>query len=277
MTQYISYQGIPGAYSYTASKLAAPEYEPLACPDFLSAIRAVQDQKAGFVMLPVNNKIAGRVADNHRLIPESGLYIVGEYYLPIQHCLLGVPGTTMADIKTVSSHIHALPQCEKFIAKQGWDKLTSGDTATAAKDVLERNDKSRAAIASLDAAKIYGLDILAENIADVSGNVTRFIIMAPEPIYPPQYTPNVKTSFLFNVKEGPGQLYNALGGLAKNEINMTTLESYNDNMELSGFFCEVQGHLDRPEMQEAMKELGQHAKDIRILGVYPAHDYKMGA
>jgi prephenate dehydratase len=273
MKQRISYQGIAGAYSFSACQKAAPDYEPLACTDFLSAIKAVQNGEAECAMLPVNNKIAGRVADIHRLIPDSGLFIVGEYYLPIQHCLLGVPGTNIDDIKIVSSHVHALPQCEKYIAEHpSWSKLVSGDTATAAFDVSQKQDKTRAAIASPDAAKIYELKILADNIADVTGNVTRFIIMAPETSYAPKYLHDVKTSLLFKIKEGgPGQLYNALGGFAKNSINMTTLESYQDDrLEISSFYCEVERHIDDPHMKAAMEELSKYAEP-KIIGVYPAH------
>lgn len=275
----ISYQGIPGAYSWSACQQAFDKdyYEPMDCPDFLSAIKAVQQGKASCAMLPVNNKIAGRVADIHRLIPDSGLYIVGEYYLPIKHCLLGIPGTKISDIKHVTSHVHALPQCERYIDQYGWNKVTSGDTATAAQKVHQKQEKEWAAIASPDAAELYNLEILADNIADVSGNVTRFIMMAPEASYPSKYTTDVKTSMLFSLKhDGPAQLYHALGGFAKNGINMTTLESYHDdNLNLSRFLCEVEKHAESPAMQAALEEMKTHV-DVKILGVYQKHSYNLG-
>lgn len=255
MTKKISFQGVPGAYSHLACLEAAPGHAPLPCPDFESAIAAVHEGEAALAMLPIDNSIAGRVADMHHLLPRSRLHIIGEHFQPVHHCLLGVKGTSLETIKKVTSHIHALPQCRDIIAKHGWEKIV--------------------AIASSLAAELYGLEILATNIADVKNNTTRFAIMAEHPLYPAPEHPRCVTSLVFNVRSVPAALYKALGGFATNGINLTKIESYvvDGSFDAARFYCEIEGHPDTESMRMALEELaffGEYA----ILGVYPAHPFR---
>ena len=269
----ISFQGAKGAYSHQACLQAAPQLVPLPCPDFASTIQAVHDGLATHAMLPIDNAVAGRVADIHHLLPQSGLIIVAEIYLPIRHCVLGLKGSTLADITHVHSHMHALPQCQKIIAQHSWQKIVASDTAAAAEWVASQTNPSQAAIASAQAAQIYGLSVLAENVGDLAQNTTRFLLMTtPQhaPLKPYVANQNFVCSFVFRVKSMPAALYKALGGFATNGVNLRKLESYllDGNFTAAQFYCEVEDHPQSPQMQHAMAELSFFATNINVLGVY---------
>jgi len=276
MSGKISFQGVLGAYSHLACRAAAPDFEPLPCTDFESTIAAVHEGRAARAMVPIDNSIAGRVADIHHLLPKSGLYIVAEHFQPIEHFLLGVKGAQLSDIRTVTSHIHALPQCRNILAKNKWEKFVSSDTAVAASLVAEKKDKTLAAIASSLAAELYGLEILAANIADKGRNTTRFVILSPQK-ETPVLGAAAMTSLVFHVRSVPAALYNALGGFAKNGINLTKLESYSDGTDFSdaAFYAEIEGHPESPAFQAALKALEDYAHAIDLLGTYPAHPFRM--
>jgi prephenate dehydratase len=275
MKRKISFQGVLGAYSHMACAAAMPECEPLPTPDFESMIAAVQSGEAEHAMAPIDNSIAGRVADIHHLLPKSGLYIVAEHFQPIEHCVLGVKGAKLSDIKTVTSHIHALPQCRDFIAKNKWEKFVSSDTAVAAALVAEKKDKTLCAIASKMAAELYGLDILAENIADKGSNTTRFVILSPKETRAAA-DKKVMTSLVFHVKSVPAALYKALGGFAVNGVNLTKLESYSDGTDFSdaAFYAEIEAHPDSDAMKHALNELSHFSHAVKILGVYESHPFR---
>lgn len=275
MIDRISFQGALGAYSHLACRNARPDLEPLPCPDFESAIAAVQSGAAICAMLPIDNTIAGRVADIHYLLPKSGLHIIGEHFQQVVHGLLGVRGAKIDDIKTITSHPHALPQCRDIIAQHNWQKVVTSDTAVAAREVAERGDTTWAAIASELAAEIYGLDILQRDIADLKHNMTRFIILSRTAQKPDVATPSV-TSLLFRVKSVPAALYKALAGFAVNGINLTKLESYfvGGGFAATEFYAEIEAHADSPAMQHALADLNHAADDVTLLGTYPAHTYR---
>lgn len=275
----IAFQGAPGAYSHQACEEARPGLEAVPCLSFEDAFVAVQEKRADLAMIAVDNNLAGRVADVHRLLPGSGLYIIGEHFLPVHHALLGVRGARVEDVKTVYSHIHALPQCRKLIKRLGLKQVVYADTAGAAQHVAEKGDKSCAAIASGLAAKIYGLDILMENVEDEGYNTTRFLILSPKPEHPP-FEPgnNYMTTMLFRVRNIPAALYKALGGFATNGVNMTKLESYVDRDFLPGhFYCDVEGHPSDPLFALALDELRFFAEDVTLMGTYRAHPFRKGA
>jgi prephenate dehydratase len=275
----ISFQGEPGANSHIACDQAYPGYEPLPCPTFEDAFAAVRTGRAALGMIPIDNSLAGRVADIHHLMPQSGLHIVGEYFLPVQHQLMAVRGATLKTIKTVESHVHALGQCRKIIRALGIKAVIAGDTAGAAREVAEAGDVSRAALATTLAAKIYGLQILKKNVADEKHNTTRFVVLARKPKWPgrsPQKV--VVTTFVFQVRNIPAALYKALGGFATNGINMTKLESYmvGGSFAATQFYADVEGHPKDRALELALEELKfvSQPKTLRILGVYPAHRFR---
>ena len=252
---------------------------PLPCAQFEDAFAAVQNGKARLAMIPVDNSIAGRVADIHHLLPSSDLHIVGEHFLRVTHHLMAVPGASLKTLKRVESHVHALGQCRNFIRKHKLTPIVSADTAGAAKDVAERGDKTVAAIAPKLAAKIYGLKVLAANIEDADHNTTRFLIMAREPLkINPKKGPFV-TSFVFRVRNVPAALYKALGGFATNGVNMTKLESYmvGGHFTATQFYAEVDGHPAERPLQLAFEELRFYSKEVKILGTYPGHPYRYEA
>src|SRR5215207_5175744 len=222
----IAFQGEPGANSHIAIVEAYPDAEPLPCATFEDALSAISSGEADLGMIPIENSVAGRVADIHHLLPASGLFIVGEWFLPIRHQLMAVRGTKLTDIKTVESHVHALGQCRKIIRKLGIKPIVAADTAGSAREIAERGDKTAGAIATRLAAEIYGLDILAENVEDEAHNTTRFIVLSREKKWASRDTGKVVTTFVFRVKNVPAALYKAMGGFATNGINMTKLESY---------------------------------------------------
>jgi prephenate dehydratase len=227
-------------------------------------------------MIPIENSVAGRVADIHHLMPESGLHIIGEYFMPVRHQLLGVKGATIKDIQTVESHVHALGQCRKIIRKLGIKGIVAADTAGSAREVAERGDKSCAAIATRLAADIYGLDILAEDIEDEDHNTTRFVVLSRDKKWAPRGTGKVVTTFVFRVRNVPAALYKALGGFATNGINMTKLESYmvNGNFSATQFYVDVEGHPDDRGLAFALEELAFFSRELKVLGVYPAHAFR---
>jgi prephenate dehydratase len=276
MTQRIAFQGEPGANSHIAAQEVHPDWEPLPCPTFEDAFAAVQEGQAELGMIPIENSIAGRVADIHHLLPTSGLHIVGEHFLPIHFQLMGVRDADLGTVKDVYSHVHALGQCRKIIRKLGLKAHVAGDTAGSAREVAEWRDPTRASLAPRLAAEVYGLKILAEDVEDEAHNTTRFIILSKTPSRPgPGNGPTV-TSFVFRVRNLPAALYKALGGFATNGINMTKLESYMLEGEFlaTQFYAEVDGHPEEPALKRALEELDFFSKEMRILGVYPAAPFR---
>ncbi len=268
----IAFQGAHGAYSDMACRSVFQGLETLPCDSFDDAFKAVQDGQTDLAMIPVDNTIAGRVADVHHLMPKGNLYIIGEHFQPINHMLLGVPGTKLEDIKYVHSHVHAIPQCREFLKKLNVKAHVHADTAGAASEISVKKDKQHAAIASALAAEIYGLDIIESEIEDQKHNTTRFLILSPEPQYPSLDDDDVLTSLLFEVRNIPASLYKALGGFATNSLSLTKLESYVDeNFQAARFFCDVEGHPESPPFQNALDELGFFAKNVKVLGAYKAH------
>ena len=274
-TNRISFQGEPGANSDTASRNVYPSMEPLPCPTFEDAFNAVETGKADLAMIPIENTIAGRVADIHHLLPESRMHIIGEYFLPIHFQLMVLPGVKRDEIKTVHSHIHALGQCRKYIRKNGWKAVVAGDTAGAAKLVSEVKDRTMAALAPALAATLYGLDIIEENVEDTDSNVTRFVVLTKSKQWAERASADVKmmTTFIFRVRNVPAALYKAMGGFATNGINMTKLESYQlGAFTATLFYADIEGHPDDPLVKLALDELRFFSREVRILGVYPASE-----
>jgi prephenate dehydratase len=276
MNKVISFQGEPGANSHTACEQARPGWQVLPCPTFEDAFAAVQDGQAGLAMIPIENSIAGRVADIHHLLPTSGLHIVGEHFLPIHFQLMGVPEANLGTIKSVYSHVHALGQCRKIIRKLGLKANVAGDTAGSARQVAEWKDPTRASLAPRMAADIYGLKILAEDVEDEAHNTTRFVILSKTPQWAPAGQGPMVTSFVFRVRNLPAALYKALGGFATNGINMTKLESYMLEGEFlaTQFYAEVDGHPEDLNLKRALEELEFFSRELRILGVYPADPFR---
>ncbi len=271
-TNRISFQGEPGANSDTACRNMFPDMEPLPCPTFEDAFNAVETGKADLAMIPIENTIAGRVADIHHLLPESKLHIVGEYFLPIHFQLMVLPGVDRSEIKTVHSHIHALGQCRKYIRKNNWKGVVAGDTAGAAKLVSERGDRTMAALAPKLAASLYGLDILERNVEDTDTNVTRFVVLTRNKQWVERPTPDARmmTTFIFRVRNVPAALYKAMGGFATNGVNMTKLESYQlGAFTATLFYADIEGHPDDAGVSNALEELRFFSREVRILGVYP--------
>ena len=271
-TNRIAFQGEPGANSDTASRNMFPGMEPLPCPTFEDALSAVETGKADLAMIPIENTIAGRVADIHHLLPESKLHIVGEYFLPIHFQLMVLPGVDRKEIKTVHSHIHALGQCRKYIRKNGWKAVIAGDTAGAARLVSEVRDRSMAALAPRLAASLYGLDIIEENVEDTDTNVTRFVVLTKSKqwVERPSGDAGMMTTFIFRVRNVPAALYKAMGGFATNGVNMTKLESYQlGAFTATLFYADIEGHPEDPHVKLALDELRFFSREVRILGVYP--------
>ncbi|MDQ0505874.1 prephenate dehydratase [Xanthobacter agilis] len=272
----ISFQGEPGANSHIACREAFPDYEVLPCATFEDAFAAVDSGAAELAMIPIENSVAGRVADIHRLMPQSALNIVGEYFLPLSHQLMAVPGARLDTIKTVQSHVMALGQCRKAIGQLHLTSIIGADTAGSAREIAEAGDVTRAAIASRLAAEIYGLDILAENIEDEAHNTTRFVVLARNGEWAPADNGPVVTTFVFRVRNVPAALYKALGGFATNGVNMTKLESYqmDGHFTATQFYADVDGHPDQRQVKLALEELAFFSREMRILGVYPAHSFR---
>ncbi len=275
-TNRISFQGEPGANSDTASRNVYPSMVPLPCPTFEDAFNAVETGKADLAMIPIENTIAGRVADIHHLMPESGLHIIGEWFLPIRNQLMAPKGASLETIKTVESHVMALGQCRGVIRELKLKPIVHADTAGSAREVSESKDITRAAIASRLAAEIYGLDILKENVEDATHSTTRFIVLSREKKWTARGNGKVVTTFVFRVRNVPAALYKAMGGFATNGINMTKLESYmvGGNFFATQFYADVEGHPDDSSLVFALEELRFFSKELTILGVYPAHAFR---
>jgi prephenate dehydratase len=272
----IAFQGEPGANSHTACEDVHPDYEPLPCATFEDALAAVASGEAVLGMIPIENSIAGRVADIHHLLPRAGLHIIGEYFLPIHFELMAPKGATLAGIKSVESHIHALGQCRRFIRQRGFAAKIASDTAGAARQVAEAGDVTRGALAPKLAASIYGLDILAENVEDEDHNTTRFVVLAKEKDWARRNGDPMITTFVFRVRNLPAALYKAMGGFATNGVNMTKLESYmvEGNFFATQFYADVEGHPEDRGLAFALEELQFFSKELKILGVYPAHPFR---
>jgi len=272
----IAYQGEPGANSHIACVENLPDGEPLPCATFEDAFAALRDGAAELGMIPIENSIAGRVADIHNLLPASNLHIIAETFLPIRFQLLALPGASLSDLRSVHSHVHALGQCRKIIRELGLKPVVAADTAGSAREVAEAGDLSRASLATRLAGEIYGLKTLRENVEDEAHNTTRFVVLSKTPKWAPASNGPVATTFVFRVRNVPAALYKALGGFATNGVNMTKLESYMVNGEFTAtqFLADVDGHPEEPPLARALEELGFFSHEVRILGVYPAHPFR---
>jgi len=272
----IAFQGEPGAHSHLAIAEAYPDHEAVPCATFEDAFAAITGGEAELGMIPIENSVAGRVADIHHLMPDSGLHIVAEHFMPVRHQLLGIKGARLEDIKSVESHVHALGQCRKIIRKLGVKPVVAADTAGSAREVAQVGDKTRAAIASRLAAEIYGLDTLARDVEDEAHNTTRFIVLSRDANWAANNGNAVITTFVFRVRNVPAALYKAMGGFATNGVNMTKLESYmvEGNFFATQFYADVEGHPEERKLVLALEELAFFSKEMKILGVYPAHKFR---
>ena len=274
----IAFQGEIGANSDMACRDMFPDYDPLPCRTFEDAFNAVESGEAALGMIPIENTIAGRVADIHYLLPESRLHIIGEYFMPIHFQLMAIPGATMDGIQSVHSHIHALGQCRNIVRDRGWRPVVAGDTAGAARQVAEENDPTMACFSPRLAAELYGLDILEENVEDSDSNVTRFVVLSPENGRAEREAQDdlVVTTFVFNVRNLPAALYKAMGGFATNGVNLTKLESYQleGKFTATQFYADIEGHPDDPGVARALEELQFFSTKVRILGAYKAHPFR---
>ncbi|WP_336485427.1 prephenate dehydratase [Methylobacterium nigriterrae] len=275
----ISYQGEPGANSHILCAQAYPDWTPLACPTFEDAFAAVTEGRAALAMIPIENSVAGRVADIHHLIPTSALHIVAEHFLPIHFQLMALPGAAQEGLRSVHSHVHALGQCRRVIRRLGLKAVVAGDTAGAAREVAEAGDPTRAALAPALAAEVYGLDILARDVEDEAHNTTRFVVFSPDPEPASPGEGAMVTSFIFRVRNIPAALYKALGGFATNGVNMSKLESYmlEGQFTATQFYAEVDGHPEDPPLARALDELRYFSRECKIIGTYPAHPFREAA
>lgn len=263
----VAFQGAPGANSHVAAVQAFPQGLPLPCFDFADAIEAVQDGRADCAIIPIENSLHGRVADMHFLLPESGLVITGEHFLPIRHALMGTG--TRDDVREAMSHPQALGQCRHWLRDHDIGPIAYPDTAGAAAVVAERADPAIAALAPPGAAAIYGLNLLAEDLADADHNTTRFVVLARGG-RPVEGDGPFMTTLIFEVKNVPAALYKALGGFATNGVNMTKLESYQrgGSFAATEFYADIVGKPGDPALDRALEELGFHSKWVRLLGTY---------
>ena len=275
-TKIFSFQGVHGAYSELAGKNIYPDSKSIPCKTFEEMFESVLDKKANIAIVPIENSRSGRVGDTQRLIPESQLKIVGEYFLEVNHCLMGVPGSTLKDIKRIYSHEQGIAQCRKKIINNKKDMVIVADTAGAAKMISETNNKEDAAIASNLAAKIYNLDILESSFQDFENNVTRFLIMSNELNIPKVNEIDLITTLVFEVRSIPAALYKSLGGLASNGVNMTKLESYINpqGFDVAQFYMDIEGHPNNRNVKLALEEMKFFCKRIDILGVYKMSDFR---
>ena len=277
MKQKIAIQGELGSYSHLAATEIFKDIEVIPCKTFDQALDLVKNSKDIKAVIPIENSLAGRVADIHYLLPKYKLQIHGEYFLPVEHNLLGKKEATMEDIKYVRSHAQAISQCQKIITEKNFQSIISVDTAGSAKDLAEGKDKTIAAIASDLSAKMYDLKILKKNIEDDKGNVTRFLIMGKN-IEQPEYDKNKKyiTSCIFRVKSEPSALYKCLGGFATNQVNLTKLESFSvkNTFDQANFYLDLEGHLEQFGVKKALEELGFHTETLDILGVYESSEFR---
>jgi prephenate dehydratase len=271
-----AFQGEPGANSHLACREIYPDAEPLPCPTFEDCFAAVSQGTADVAVIPIENSLAGRVADIHHLLPDSGLHIIAEHFMPVHFHLMAIAGATLKSIKAVHSHVHALGQCRKIIRKHRWQARVEADTAGAARLIAESGDPTQAALAPRLAAELYGLDVLMENVEDEAHNTTRFVILAKEAANARAGNGTVITTFVFRVRNVPAALYKALGGFATNGVNMTKLESYQLNGQFfaTQFYADVEGHPEDRPLKLALEELAFFSTEVRILGVYAASPWR---
>ena len=275
----IAFQGQPGAYSDLACREVYPNLATLPCASFEAAMAAVRDRRARLAMLPIENSVAGRVADIHHLMPDSGLHIIGEHFQRVNHHLLAPKGATLRTIKTVRSHVHALNQCRTLIRTLRLKPIVVADTAGAAAEVAARGDPSEAAIASALAGEIYKLATLKRDVEDAEHNTTRFLAMSKTPRIAAADGGICITTFVFRVRNVPAALYKALGGFATNGVNMTKLESYmlGGRFYATQFYADIEGHPSERRVKLALEELRFFSHEVKILGVYPAHSFRLTA
>lgn len=275
----IAFQGEEGANSHNAASQMFPDMTPLPCATFEDAFKVVKNEQAALAMIPIENTLAGRVADIHHLLPESQLHIIGEFFLPVHFHLMVLPGTQIEQIKSVHTHVHGIGQCRNLIREHGWKAVVEGDTAGAARMVAENADASMAALSPRLAAELYGLEILKEHVEDTDRNVTRFVVLSktPKPYKRRHADELVMTTFVFRVRNIPAALYKAMGGFATNGINMTKLESYQLGGQFTAtqFYADIEGHPDDDNVALAFEELNFFTDQFGILGVYPAADFRL--
>jgi len=273
----IAFQGEKGAYSHLACQEIFPNIEPKACSTFEEAFQLAKDDSEYKIVIPIENSLAGRVADIHYLIPKYKLQIHAEHFQKVKHCLLGIKNSKIEDIKTVRSHSQAIGQCSKLIENHKLKPIISADTAGSAKFIAEKKDKSESAIASKLAAEIYGLEIIKSGVEDETGNVTRFFIMGSNPKHPEFKDKKYITSCIFKLKSIPAALYKALGGFATNGVNLCKLESFSvkNTFDQVNFYIDIEGHIEDPSLRKALEELGFHTQKLDVLGVYEAHQFRI--
>jgi prephenate dehydratase len=277
MSDRIALQGEQGCFSHLASLEIFPNAEIKFCSTFEETFQLAKKNPKYKIVIPIENSLAGRVADIHYLIPKYKLQVHAEHFHKINHNLLGIKGSKIKDIETVRSHSQAIGQCQKIISDNNLKPIISADTAGSARFIFEKKDKSEAAIASALAAKIYNLEILKSNIEDESGNVTRFFIMGKESNHPELKDKKYITSCIFKLKSIPAALYKALGGFATNGVNLCKLESFSvkNTFDQVNFYIDIEGHIEDPSLQKALEELGFHTQKLDILGVYEAHQFRL--
>jgi len=273
----VAFQGEKGAYSHLACKEIFPSVDAVACATFEEVFQLAKDNSEYQIVIPIENSLAGRVADIHYLIPKYKLQIHAEHFQKVTHNLLGIKGSKIKDIKTVRSHSQAIGQCSKMIFDNKLKPIISADTAGSAKFIAEKKDKSESAIASELAAKIYGLEIIKSRVEDESGNVTRFFVMGKDPKHPEFKDKQYITSCIFKLKSIPAALYKALGGFATNGVNLCKLESFSvkNTFDQVNFYIDIEGHIEDPSLRKALEELGFHTQKLDVLGVYEAHQYRI--
>ena len=277
MSDRIALQGEQGCFSHLASLEIFPNAEIKFCSTFEETFQLAKENPNYKIVIPIENSLAGRVADIHYLIPKYKLQVHAEHFHKVNHNLLGIKGSKIKDIETVRSHSQAIGQCQKIISDNNLKPIISADTAGSARFIFEKKDKSEAAIASALAAKIYNLEILKSNIEDESGNVTRFFIMGKESNHPELKDKKYITSCVFKLKSIPAALYKALGGFATNGVNLCKLESFSvkNTFDQVNFYIDIEGHIEDPSLQKALEELGFHTQKLDILGVYEAHQFRL--
>lgn len=272
----IAFQGRPGAYSDLACRAVYPDWHTLPCESFAEAMEAVRSGAAGLAMIACENSLAGRVGDVHQLLPGSGLFVVGEHFQRVEHCLLGVPGARLEDLRRAHSHEVALGQVRHILDELHLRPVVQADTAGAAQLVAQWGNPEDCAIASELAGRLFGLEILRRNVEDAAHNTTRFYVMSRTRLEPSPERADTMTTFVFHVRNTPAALYKALGGFATSGVNMTKLESYmvDGQFTATQFLCDVEGHPEQPALHRALEELGFYAREVRILGVYPASPFR---
>ena len=275
--EIVAFQGEKGAYSHLACEEIFPQATIKTCATFEETFKMASEDENVKIMVPIENSLAGRVADIHYLLTKYKLQIYSEHFQNVEHNLLVKEGTELKDIKYVRSHVQAIDQCQKIISKNKFKTIISADTAGSAKDLSKSNDKSIGAIASRLSAKIYDLKILMKNIEDETQNTTRFVIMSKN-VNQPEYDKSKKyiTSCIFRLKSIPAALYKCLGGFATNQVNLTKLESFSvkNTFDQTNFYLDLEGHIEQSQVQKALEELGFHTESLNILGVYEASAFR---